>query len=152
LNEAAVINEVISLFLIILVGVYASKRKIITEEINKGLTEILLRVALPLLVISSFNFNYTNDMKANILKAILFSLAVFIITPIISYIFLLPVKNKNKKILQFINVFSIVDLWALLLWKAYMVQKVWFILQYLICFLVFLFGPMVLCYFRISYH
>jgi len=106
INNSAVIKEVISVFLIILVGFIASKKRIISDEINKGLTEILLKITLPLLIISSFNFSYSQDIKANILKCFFYSFAVFIVTPIISYICLLPIKSNKRKILQFANVFS----------------------------------------------
>lgn len=106
LNSLAVINEVISVFLIVLVGVIASKTKIITDSINKGLTEILLKITLPLLVLSSFNLDFSTDMKANILKCFIYSFGVYIITPIISYVFLIPVKGSKKKVLQFANTFS----------------------------------------------
>ena len=36
MDISIIINKVISLFLIILVGVYGSKKKIINEEVNKG--------------------------------------------------------------------------------------------------------------------
>ena len=42
MDISIIINKVISLFLIILVGVYGSKKKIINEEVNKGLSSILL--------------------------------------------------------------------------------------------------------------
>ncbi|MCM8710253.1 AEC family transporter [Clostridium sp. SYSU_GA19001] len=106
MNSVTVIEQVISLFLIILVGVYASKREIITDKVNKALSEMLLRVTLPLLIVSSFNLNYSKEIADNILKCFLYSFIVFIITPILSYIFLLPVKSRRKNILQFANVFS----------------------------------------------
>ena len=36
MDLSVIVNGVISLFLIILVGVYAAKKRIITKEINKG--------------------------------------------------------------------------------------------------------------------
>ena len=53
-----VLNKIISLFLIILIGVYGAKKGIISEEVNKGLRKILLQITLPLLVINSFSFTF----------------------------------------------------------------------------------------------
>lgn len=106
LNISVVINGVISLFLIMLVGVYGSKKKIITSEINKGLTEILLKITLPLMIVSSFVFEFDESMKKNISKAFVYSFFTFIIVAFISYILLLPIKSKKRGILQFANVFS----------------------------------------------
>lgn len=105
-NNTVVIREVISVFLIIAAGIAAQRKKIITEEINKGLTQLLLKITLPALVISSFNISFSDEIKFNILKCFIYSLAVFIITPLLSYIFLYPVKGSKKKVLQFANVFS----------------------------------------------
>lgn len=106
MNISAIISGVITLFLIMLLGVYGSKINIITNEINKGLSEILLRITLPLMIVSSFVFNFNDEMKRNISKTFIYSFLTFIIVAIFSYIFLLPVKGEKKKILQFANVFS----------------------------------------------
>lgn len=102
-----VMGNVISLFLIILVGVYGVKRKIITDEIQKGLTNMLMNITLPFLIITSFSLEFDENMKSNILKAFLYSFICFIITATVSYILLIVINNKEKKnILQFVNVFS----------------------------------------------
>lgn len=103
---SVVINGVISLFLIMLLGVYGSKRNIITDEVNKGLTEILLKITLPLMIVSSFVFTFDESMKKNINKTFVYAFLTFVIVAIISYLFLIPVKSKKRNILQFANVFS----------------------------------------------
>ena len=95
-----------SLFLIILVGVYAAKKRIITKEINKGLTNILLKITLPCLVVSSFIFDLSDELKDNIIRCFIYSPLVLIISIVISYILLIPIKGEKKIIIQFANVFS----------------------------------------------
>lgn len=101
-----VFKEIISLFLIILVGIYGKKRNIINEEVNVGLRKILLEITLPLLVINSFNFEFESGMEINIILAFIYSIVFMIIGAVISYIFLIPIKHESKKILHFANVFS----------------------------------------------
>lgn len=101
-----VLNKIISLFLIILIGVYGSKKNIINEEINKGLRRILLEITLPLLVINSFSFEFSDGMGKNVLTAFIYSITFMALGAIISYIFLFPFKGEKKKILHFANVFS----------------------------------------------
>ena len=101
-----IVNGVVSLFLIMLIGVYGSKRKIITPEINKGLTNILLEITLPCLVVSSFIFDMSEELKSNIVKCFIYSPIVIIITILISYVALFPIKSDKKIIMQFANVFS----------------------------------------------
>ena len=73
MDISIIINKVISLFLIILVGVYGSKKKIINEEVNKGLSSILLNITLPIMIISSFLIKYDEEMKSNVIKAFFYS-------------------------------------------------------------------------------
>ena len=101
-----VLSKIVSLFLIILIGVYGTKRRIINEEVNKGLRRILLEITLPLLVINSFSFEFKDGMGRNVLMAFIYSVAFMIVGTIISYIFLTPLKGNKKKILHFANVFS----------------------------------------------
>lgn len=102
-----IMNNVISLFLIILVGVYGVKRNIISKEIQDGLIDLLMDITLPLLVINSFSMSFDGEMKGNLWRCLLYSALIFIIVGIISYILLIPIKDKGKKrVLQFANVFS----------------------------------------------
>jgi malate permease and related proteins len=101
-----IINSIISLFLIMLVGVYGCKREIITYKISKGLTEILLQIALPCMIISSFAFSYNDTIKNNVVKTFYYSFAAYIIIAIVSYILMLPIKKERKIILHFANIFT----------------------------------------------
>ncbi|WP_342985295.1 AEC family transporter [Clostridium saudiense] len=106
MDLSVIVNGIISLFLIILVGVYAAKKRIITKEINKGLTNILLKITLPCLVVSSFIFDLSDELKDNIIRCFIYSPLVLIISIVISYILLIPIKGEKKIIIQFANVFS----------------------------------------------
>ena len=106
MDLSVIVNGVISLFLIILVGVYAAKKRIITKEINKGLNNILLKITLPCLVVSSFIFDLSDELKDNIIRCFIYSPLVLIISIVISYILLIPIKGEKKIIIQFANVFS----------------------------------------------
>jgi len=101
-----VFNKIISLFLIILIGVYVTRKNIINEEVNRGLRRILLEITLPLLVINSFTFDFSEGMGRNIFASFIYSIVFMAIGGIISYILLIPMKSEKKKILHFANVFS----------------------------------------------
>jgi predicted permease len=100
-----IFESVFSLFLMILVGVYCSKRRIISTIMNKGLIDILIQVALPFMILSSFIYSYDDSVKSNVIKAFHYSIVVYVITIIISYVILLPIKKNKKTILHFSNVF-----------------------------------------------
>ena len=106
LEILAILNSVCSLFIMILVGIYSSKKRIITPAINKSLTHILIQIALPFMIVTSFIFEYDDIIKSNIIKTFLYSFIAYIIVIIISHLFLLPIKGEKKTILHFANVFT----------------------------------------------
>lgn len=103
---ATVFYSVISLFLIMLVGVYGSKLKIISPELNNGLIKFLLNITLPFMVISSFTFSFDTSIKSNVVKGFYYSLIAYIILIFLSLLFLIPVKGDKKTIIHFANVFT----------------------------------------------
>jgi len=105
LEVSAIAESVFSLFIIILVGVYGSKKNIITPEINKGLTDILIKIALPFMIVSSFIFTYDDTIRTNVLKTFYLSLTAYALMAVFSWLALFPVKNDKKIILHFANVF-----------------------------------------------
>ena len=106
MDRIIVFNKIIALFLIILIGVYGTKKHIINDDVNKGLRRILLEITLPLLVINSFRFSFDEGMGRNIITAFIYSILFMILGGIISYILLKPLKGEKKKILHFANFFS----------------------------------------------
>ncbi|MDR7870912.1 MAG: AEC family transporter [Tissierellaceae bacterium] len=106
MEMSAILNSVISLFIMILVGVYGGKRNIINSKLNKGLTDILIQISLPFMIVSSFIFTYDDSIKSNIIKTFYYSLIAYILIIIISYILVIPVKNDKKTVLHFANVFT----------------------------------------------
>lgn len=102
---SVIFESVLTLLFMILIGVYGSKRKIITSEINKGLINILIQIALPFMILSSFIYPYDETIKSNVLITFYYSFATYVITIFISYLILLPIKKNKKIILHFSNVF-----------------------------------------------
>lgn len=95
--QTAIIETVISLFIMILVGVYAGKTNIIDEKLNKGLTDVLIKIALPFMIVSSFIFTYEDNIKTNVIKTFYYSFIAYIIVAIISYLLLLPIKKRKRQ-------------------------------------------------------
>ena len=106
MKNAAIINQVLILTLIILVGFYARKRNIINEKISKGLSDILLEITLPLLIISSFNYKFSRDMMLGSVKIFIYSFIIHIVLIFSSKIFLCRFKGDKQKILRAVMIFS----------------------------------------------
>ncbi|MCC5912702.1 MAG: AEC family transporter [Clostridiaceae bacterium] len=105
MEVSVIIESVISLFIIILVGVYGSKKKIITAKMNKGLVDLLIQIALPFMILSSFIYTYDDTIKSNVVKTFYYSIVAYIVMISVSHLLLLPIKNDKKTILHFANVF-----------------------------------------------
>ena len=101
-----ILRSILSLFLIIIVGVIGRKRNIITPETNKGLIDLLLRILLPFMIVSSFSFSYDDSIKMNVFKSFYFSLIAYLIIIGISLLLTKPIKDEKRTILHFANVFT----------------------------------------------
>lgn len=100
-----VVSSVLSLFLIMLVGVYANKKKIITPALNRGLSDLLINITLPILIVTSFMTSFDEGMQTNITKSFFYSFIAFILLFVISYILVLPLKGDIKEVVNFSNIF-----------------------------------------------
>ena len=102
-----IFSNIVSIFLILLIGVYGNKKGIITEETQKGLIEMLLNITLPLMIVSSFSFSFHESIMDNITKAFVYSFICFIIAIPLCYMLFKKVKSEGKRrVLQFSSVFS----------------------------------------------
>jgi predicted permease len=106
MNNLTLLNQVAIIFLMMVVGVYARKKKIIDENMNKGLTSILLNITMPLNVIAAFNFEYSREMFVNMLIVLVFGLLVHPIAFVIARVLLVKFPKEEKNILLFSVVFS----------------------------------------------
>lgn len=101
-----IITQVIVLFLIMMVGYISRKRGFINPQVNKSLSELLLNVTLPFMIIASFNFNFSKDMLNLGIKLFLISTAIHIILLLAGSIMYKKFDEDEYKVLWFITVFS----------------------------------------------
>lgn len=106
MNYINILNQVIVLFLIMLVGYIARKRNIINGATNKGLSEILLRITLPAMIIVSFNYNYSREMLLNASILFLVSAIIHVSLVFISKVLYFKYPSNVNSVLRFITVFS----------------------------------------------
>lgn len=101
-----ILNQILILFIIIAVGYVGAKKNIINEELNKGLSKILVNITLPFLIVSSYNFKFSIEMGYNsiILLFIVFFTMAFSI--IISKFLFRKYNVKEQQVLRFVAVFS----------------------------------------------
>lgn len=101
-----IINQVIILTIIMFVGVYARKVNIINKETEKSLSEFLINISLPLLILSSFNYSYSAQMLEKAKLIFIYSVIIHISLIIISNPLSHKFPNNIKKVLRFVIIFS----------------------------------------------
>ena len=106
MENSTILNQVITLFLIMALGFFLKKRGTITDTVNKKLSEILVDVTNPLLIISSFQFAFSSEKLMNAGVVALFALGLHFIL-ILSGVFIYrKYPLKTRQVLQFITIYA----------------------------------------------
>jgi predicted permease len=106
MEYSKVFNQVVILFIIMIIGFFARRKNIINKEVNKGLTELVLNIRFPFMVIASFNFKYSHEMMASGGKILLISICIHLILILIGGIIFKKYPENMKGVLRFVIVFS----------------------------------------------
>lgn len=106
MNYETVFTQVALLFIIIIIGIYASKRQIITSDVNKKLSGLLLNITLPLLIITSYQFEYSPDILFDAAFIILATVIVHIVSILIAKIIFRKYSWERGSVLSFATIFS----------------------------------------------
>jgi len=104
--KANIINQVIILFLIMIVGIYARKKQIFNAETTKKMSDFLLDITLPCLIVSSFNYKYSQDMMYKAKLIFLYSVIIHIVLILASILFSYKCEENKKKVLKASIIFS----------------------------------------------
>lgn len=101
-----VVEQVVVLFFIMIIGVVTAKLDIINEEVRKKLSDLLLYVTSPFLVITAFNFEFSLDMLKNAGIILAFSLVAHVGSIFLGMILFSKYPIDRQRVLKFIIVFS----------------------------------------------
>ena len=101
-----IVNQVFILFLAMGVGFVANKTGIINAEVNKKLSELLLKIVSPFLVITSFSIEFSREMLINAVIVFTVAFAAHVISAILAYFVFLKFKEDEKKVYKYSMVFS----------------------------------------------
>lgn len=101
-----VINQIIMLTLMMIVGIILRKINIITDEVNKGLSGILMTVALPSTILYSFNAKFSPNVLKNAIMILFYSIIIHIMLIILSKLAYFKFEDSKKKVFTFATVFS----------------------------------------------
>lgn len=106
MDYKTILNQVLVLFLIMIIGFFARKKNIIDEPTKKGLSELLLSVTMPSMLLVSFNYKFSMDMLKNAAVILLASFAIHLSLVFCSKFLYNRFPHNEKSVLRFITVFS----------------------------------------------
>lgn len=106
MDSIVIFSQVLILFLILVVGFYAKKRDIINNDAKKKLSELLLRITSPFLIVSSFNFEFSRDRLYNAGIVFLFAFCSHGFSILLGILLYRKYPDKTGKVLKFITIYS----------------------------------------------
>lgn len=114
------------LFILIGVGFACGKKGILTDESSKKITDIVLYVVTPCVMISAFQREFSMHLLGNILITALCAAASMVATIFIAKLVFHDKNTARKKVLQFSAIFSNCGFMSLPLQKAILGDDGWF--------------------------
>jgi predicted permease len=106
MKSSVVINQVLVLFLVMLVGFFARKRKILTPVVSKGLTDLLLKIICPMAIYNSFRFTYSSSMLVSASQVLAFTIALNCFSILLGLALFNKYPVRTKQVLRFVTIFS----------------------------------------------
>lgn len=102
------LSQVFTLFLLIVVGYVVKKQKVVTERIHGELSNLVLNVCLPAMVIHSMNFAFSPDVLVKSGQLVLAAFVIYSGTILLSYPLtrLMGARGQQRDIFQYVLVFS----------------------------------------------
>lgn len=113
-----VLNQVIILFIILFIGFVAGKFKIMDSVGTKKLSEVLLFVTSPMLVLNSFFIEFSRERVINVLWIVGMGGGMFLISIVLSKFIYGRFNEKVEPVLRFTAIFSNCGYMGLPLLKA----------------------------------
>lgn len=93
--SAILVQQTLSILIIIIVGVICYKTKLIDDATNSKLSNILLTLVQPVLIFTSFQIEFKKELVEGLLISLLLAFVTHIVAISISYIF---IRKKKRRI------------------------------------------------------
>ena len=100
------LEQVAIMFIMIMLGYILVKTKLVNPDSKKSLSNILVYVVVPCMIINSFIATYDDSILENLLWSFLVSFILLVLGIVISFIICIRYKTSDKPILLFALMFS----------------------------------------------
>lgn len=103
-----VLNQIFILFLLIFTGFIARRIRILNDNITKGITDLILKITLPSMIISSMIKDFTLELLLKSGQIVIISIVIYVFMIILSLFIPIIIKSKSheKGVFKFSLVFS----------------------------------------------
>ena len=125
-NFIMITQQVLVLFILIVIGFVCGKKGLINDTTSKGITNIVLYVVTPCVMITAFQRNFSFELLGNVIIAAACAALIMTGSILISTLIFRDKNESRKKVLQFSTVFSNCGFMSLPLQKAILGDNGWF--------------------------
>lgn len=132
-----VTNQVIIMFILIILGYVLVKTKLVSTGGSKELSNILITIVTPCVLIKSYSVDFETELAAGILKCALFAILIQIVAIILANIIIRKTPSSGYKIERFAVIYSNCGFMAIPLLQATLGSEgVFFGSAYLVIFTI----------------
>ncbi|WP_026895777.1 AEC family transporter [Clostridiisalibacter paucivorans] len=109
MNLDLIMNQMMVLFILLFVGFSIRKKGIVSKNIEKGLSDLMIYITLPALIITSMSYKFSKSMFNNSLLILLIGFFLYIFMVLVSIAFIKGFHTKDpykRGVYQFIVIFG----------------------------------------------
>ena len=125
-NFLSICQQVLVLFILISIGFLCGKKGLINENAAKKMTDIVLYVVTPCVMISAFQKEFSGDTVIKILIAAAAAIVILVFSTLLARLVIRDKNESRKKVLQFSVIFSNCGFMSLPLQKELLGEDGWF--------------------------
>lgn len=103
-----IFNQILVIFLVLIVGYAAKKVNAVSDSFCSGLVQFITNISLPAMIISSMNYDFSPQMLLMSGKLLIICIIAYIISIIAAYIMpkVFRIKEQKKGVFQFMIIFA----------------------------------------------
>jgi malate permease and related proteins len=132
-------DQIIVMFIIMILGIFMYKIKVIGDDTNKDLSNVLLVIINPLLLFSSYQTEYNSHLAKGLLLSFALSLLSVIVSMVISYIAISKKNNKDYLVERFSAIYSNCGFFGIpLINSLFGVEGLFYLTAYMTVFNIFI--------------
>ncbi len=106
MDVSPILFQVLSLFLMMALGLMARKLGFITDEVKRGMTDILIKIATPAIIISSFLSEFESDKATNALIVLAGAIIMHTTLCLVSFLIFKKETPERRAVLRFAMIFG----------------------------------------------